>query len=54
MLAVRKLRDAAQAKHAKRAQAVAQAVTERKQEIEGLTDASEDRQTLADMLNEKE
>lgn len=54
VVAVRKLRDAAQAKQAERAQAVAQAATERRQEIEGLTDASEDRQILADMLNGEE
>ena len=54
MLAVQKLRDAAQAKQTERSQAIAQAVAVSKQEVEDLTNTPEDRQTLANMLNDSE
>jgi hypothetical protein len=50
---VQESRDAAHTKQAKRSQAIAEAAAARKQEVEVLTDAREDRQTLANMLNKK-
>ncbi len=52
-LAVQELRDAAQAKQMERSQAIEEAASARRQEVEVLTDSREDRQTLANMLNEE-
>ena len=49
---INKLRSAADSKQAERSQAIKQAVEEQNAETEPLTDTHEDRQKLADMLNE--